>query len=72
VESLVAAKLTEDTHLEEEVTRYWAECKDQNYVFDRVEKEVSLHSYPQNPVSAWEYKQFYKISFSPNKVVLKI
>uniref|UniRef100_K1PF88 Nardilysin n=1 Tax=Magallana gigas TaxID=29159 RepID=K1PF88_MAGGI len=40
VESLVAAKQTEDTHLGEEVKRYWGECIEQNYVFDRLEKEV--------------------------------
>ncbi|XP_061182646.1 nardilysin-like [Saccostrea echinata] len=42
VESLIAAKLTEDTQLEEEVNRYWGECKEQNYVFDRLEKEVFI------------------------------
>lgn len=38
---MVAAKQTEDTHLGEEVERYWGECVEQNYVFDRLEKEVS-------------------------------
>lgn len=38
---MIAAKQTEDTHLGEEVKRYWGECIEQNYVFDRLEKEVS-------------------------------
>ncbi|XP_061182648.1 nardilysin-like [Saccostrea echinata] len=58
VESLIAAKLTEDTQLEEEVNRYWGECKEQNYVFDRLEKEVAvLRMLTVEDLRNW-YKQY--------------
>lgn len=58
VESLVATKQTEDTHLGEEVKRYWGECIEQNYVFDRLEKEVAiLKTLTLDDLKDW-YKQY--------------
>lgn len=55
---MVAAKQTEDTHLGEEVKRYWGECIEQNYVFDRLEKEVS-HGLLNNVL----FKEIHQKSF---------
>lgn len=43
---MIAAKQTEDTYLGEEVKRYWSECTEQNYLFDRLEKEVGCIELP--------------------------
>jgi len=40
VESEIVARRTEDTCLEEEVTRYWSEILNESYIFDRPHKEV--------------------------------
>nr|XP_022314526.1 nardilysin-like [Crassostrea virginica] len=58
VESLIAAKQTEDTYLGEEVKRYWSECTEQNYLFDRLEKEIAvLKTLTLEDLQDW-YKQF--------------
>lgn len=45
VTALVKLKECEDTHLGEEVDRNWAEVVTQQYVFDRLNREVNLHTY---------------------------
>ena len=42
VTALVKLKECEDTHLGEEVDRNWAEVVTQQYIFDRLNREVRL------------------------------
>lgn len=45
--ALVKLKECEDTHLGEEVDRNWAEVVTQQYVFDRLNREVRMsHTQP--------------------------
>lgn len=44
VTALVKLKECEDTHLGEEVDRNWAEVVTQQYVFDRLNREVRIHT----------------------------
>lgn len=44
VTALVKLKECEDTHLGEEVDRNWAEVVTQQYVFDRLNREVRTHT----------------------------
>lgn len=45
VTALVKLKECEDTHLGEEVDRNWAEVVTQQYVFDRLNREVMTHTF---------------------------
>uniref|UniRef100_A0A3B4A1W5 Coenzyme PQQ synthesis protein F-like C-terminal lobe domain-containing protein n=2 Tax=Periophthalmus magnuspinnatus TaxID=409849 RepID=A0A3B4A1W5_9GOBI len=52
--ALVQQKKKQDSHLGEEVERHWSEVMTQQYVYDRVHREVSaLLSFSQDDLVSW-------------------
>lgn len=42
VDSVIASKRCEDTHLGEEASRHWREIYDQTYIFDILDREIAI------------------------------